>query len=194
MLLAASMVGALQASPAAADIYMHEQDDGVIAFTDYRPNGKKKVEVFLRSAAPAKVLRKTAVVKTSDWDSLIVQMARKYAVEPALVKAVIHTESNFDPYAVSRAGAEGLMQLMPATALEMQVYDSFNPEANVDGGVRYLRRMLDKFKGNMRLSLAAYNAGPTAVDKYGDIPPFEETRNYVRKVLDLYERYRELHP
>jgi len=123
-------------------------------------------------------------------DDVIRDLAVQYDLEPALVKAVIRTESNFDPQCVSRAGAQGLMQLMPVTARVVGVADPFDPRQNVEGGVRYLRRMLDRFGGNLRLALAAYNAGPTAVTKYGGVPPYPETKRYIVKVSTFLAEYR----
>ena len=111
-----------------------------------------------------------------------------YSVDYNLVKAVIKAESNFNPKAVSRAGARGLMQLMPATAAQMGVEDSFNPEENVHGGARYLRELLERYRGDAIRALAAYNAGPEAVDRYDGVPPFPETRRYVRQVVTDYNR------
>jgi len=121
---------------------------------------------------------------------LIESAARRYGVDPALVTAVVQAESNFSPTAVSTAGAKGLMQLMDATARTFGVTDAFDPLENVDGGVRFLRSLLDRY-GDVRLALAAYNAGPAAVDRYGGVPPYEETQVYVSRVLGLREQYRQ---
>ncbi len=122
---------------------------------------------------------------------LIEPAAAKYELDPNLVAAVIWAESSGDPKAVSTKGAQGLMQLMPKTARDMGVSDVLDPSQNVDGGSRYLREMLDRHDGDLSLALAAYNAGPEAVRKYGGIPPFRETQNCVGKVMRAYERARE---
>jgi soluble lytic murein transglycosylase-like protein len=121
--------------------------------------------------------------------SMIDETSRRYGVDSALVHAVVRAESAFDHLAVSSAGARGLMQLMPTTASEVGVRDVFHPRDNLEGGVYYLRELLDRFSGNTRLALAAYNAGPGAVDSYGGIPPYDETREYVSRVF----RYRQEH-
>ena len=135
-----------------------------------------------KSAAPA------GSAHASAYDDLIEAAASKHGVDAALVKAVVRAESGFNPAAVSPAGAQGLMQLMPSTAASLSVRNSFDPAENVDAGVRYLRQQMDKF-GDVRLALAAYNAGPTAVVKYGGVPPFSETQNYINRVLSYRAAY-----
>ncbi len=118
--------------------------------------------------------------------SMVSKVSEKYGVDDKLVKALIKQESGFNPDATSKAGAMGLMQLMPATAKHLGVKDAYNPLQNVEGGVKYLKSMLDKYNGNIILALAAYNAGPGAVDKYSGVPPYQETQNYVKNILANY--------
>lgn len=122
------------------------------------------------------------------YGEIIEKLAEEKGLEPRLVVAVIHAESNFDPLALSEKGAQGLMQLMPATAEELAVEDPFDPEENLRGGIDYLRRMLDRYEGDLELALAAYNAGPEAVKRHGGVPPYPETQAYIRKVLSQYRR------
>ncbi len=126
------------------------------------------------------------------WDGLINEVAQRHSVDVALVKAVIHTESYFNHKAKSHAGAQGLMQLMPKTARKYGVYDSYDPNANVEAGVKHLRYLLKKYPRNIKHALAAYNAGEGAVYYYNGIPPYKETRNYVRKVLNYRDFYRQI--
>jgi soluble lytic murein transglycosylase len=120
---------------------------------------------------------------------MISRFSREHQLHPALIRAVIKAESDFDPRAVSRAGAIGLMQLMPQTAVRLDVRDLYNPEDNIGGGTKYLRQLLDRFRGNLPLALAAYNAGEHVVDRYRTVPPIKETRQYVRKVLRYYRTF-----
>ncbi len=121
-------------------------------------------------------------------EALVREAAERHHVDPALVRAVIETESNWNPGAMSRKGAMGLMQLIPTTAQRFGAYDAFNPKQNVDAGVRYLKMLLERFNGNLDLALAAYNAGEGAVDRAHGVPSYRETRNYVQKVQDAYYR------
>ena len=123
------------------------------------------------------------------YDDIINRSAERYKLSPALIKAVIKVESSFNPFGVSHKGAKGLMQLMPKTADGLGVGNIFNPIENINGGSKYLRYMLDTFNNDLKLALAAYNAGPNAVKRFGGIPPYKETQNYVRLVLKYFEQY-----
>jgi soluble lytic murein transglycosylase-like protein len=150
----------------------------------------------LRPAMPAGVARAPSPQASpqvpNGYSPLVADAARRYGVDPALVAAVIESESGFNPRATSPAGAKGLMQLMDGTARGLGVTDSYDPVQNVHGGTKYLRQMLDKYNGDARLALAAYNAGGGAVDRFGGIPPYPETQRYVPRVLAAAEKYRGL--
>ena len=126
-----------------------------------------------------------------NYSSIINEAAGKYDVDAHLIKAVIMAESSFDPNAVSKKGARGLMQLMPETAVDMQVEDPFDPEENIFGGTKYLRQLLETFNHDKKLALAAYNAGPKRVKDYNSVPPISETEHFVGKVLKYYRKFRE---
>ena len=128
--------------------------------------------------------------KSDRFESLIKRAANRYDVEPALIKAVIMAESAYNPKAVSKQGAKGLMQLMPRTAQALGVENAFNPAHNINGGVKYLRQLLDAFHHNVKLALAAYNAGVAKVKQHGGIPPIKATRHYVKKVVAYYYHYK----
>ena len=126
-----------------------------------------------------------AVPANQAYEDIIQEAAAEHDLDPDLIRAVMQAESAFHPFAVSRAGAEGLMQLMPALADEMSVSNSFDPRENIMGGARYLKRLLDHHNGNIDLALASYNAGPGNVQRYGGIPPFRETRRYVKTIKGI---------
>ena len=127
---------------------------------------------------------------TSAFAPEIGQASSEHGVEPSLIRAIIHAESAYQPDAVSPRGAQGLMQLMPGTQQDLGVVDVFQPASNINGGTSYLAQMLDEFDGDVRLASAAYNAGPGAVRKYGGVPPYSETKEYVRRIEILHRRYR----
>lgn len=146
----------------------------------------------LGGGSPAGTVGSTAApapVPPAQIDALVDRNASTWQVDPALIKAVIANESGFDANATSGVGAQGLMQLMPETAASLGVRDPYDPGQNVAGGTRYLRGLLDRFGGDKRLAIAAYNAGPGAVEKYKDVPPYRETRNYVQNVLASFDKY-----
>ncbi|HJS99732.1 MAG TPA: lytic transglycosylase domain-containing protein [Terriglobales bacterium] len=145
-----------------------------------------EVRSMLNAAPAPKASTTGEVAAPADINAAIEQAAARHNVDPNLVRAVIKVESNFNPHAVSRTGAMGLMQLMPVTARQLNVTNPFDPEQNVDAGVRHLRHLLDNFGGDVRLTLAAYNAGVGAVMRNSGVPPYSETRNYVKKITRLY--------
>ena len=180
-------------APARADIYRYEDPDGTLHFTDAPTD--KRFKVFMRDIKKDRKLRTAFKLpgyarNPAEFEHIISSCSREFGVDSSLVKAVIHAESGYNPSAVSPKGAQGLMQLMPKTAQGLKVADCFSPSDNIRGGVRYLRFLLDTFKGDESLALAAYNSGMGNVAKYGGIPPFPETRTYVAKVLSYRNNYR----
>jgi soluble lytic murein transglycosylase-like protein len=172
----------------AADIYKYEDETGVIHLTNVPTDATKKYTLIMRE--PRVIFNRKIARDINKFDPIITKSAQKHGMDPALIKAVIKAESNFNHQAVSPKGARGLMQLMPATASSLQVDDSFHPEKNIDGGVRYLRYLIRLFNGDLRLALAAYNAGEKAVMRYGGIPPYRETQDYVQRVLSYLNGYK----
>ena len=169
-----------------AQIHVYRNKQGALNFTNVPNQPGYRPFLFLQPYV-SRMSRK----ESADFDRLIRLACVRYGVEFELVKAVIKAESAFNPWAISRAGARGLMQLMPATAADRGVADIYSPRQNIEGGVHHLRLLLERFAGDVTLALAAYNAGPGAVDKYNGIPPYQETQQYVRKVLRFRESYRE---
>ncbi len=186
---------ALTPSEASADIYTWTDAKGVVHFSNAKPNGAK---LYVKSSPRKKKRSGVKPVAPSDrsverftrYNTWIREAATLYQIPEELIRAVIKVESDYDPSAVSSAGAQGLMQLMPPTALRMQIRDSFDPRLNIFGGVRYLRVLANHFNGDIELTVAGYNAGEGAVMRYGGIPPYEETQHYVMKVLYYYHRFR----
>lgn len=167
---------------ARGDIYVKKDAQGVFHFTNV-PSGPGYRAVMRERVG------RIGSVSPSQFEQLIRSAARQYDVDPSLVRAVIKVESDFDARARSTKGAEGLMQLMPDTVRLHQVNNVYDPQENIHGGVKHLRLLLDRYQGDLPLTLAAYNAGIQAVDKHGGIPPFPETKEYVRRVLDYLRRY-----
>ena len=184
----------LFANDSSAGIYRYVDENGVIHFTNCPRDPKFKLYFRETSEDPTLNLQKASygsIRDTKAYDHLIAEYAQRYQVEFALIKAIIRAESGFNPNAISRKGAKGLMQLMPETALRMNVSNVHNPRDNIDGGVRYFRYLLSLFNNDLRLSLAAYNAGENLVSELGTIPPYRETADYVQKVMSFYQYYRQ---
>jgi hypothetical protein len=191
---------------AQGEMYKYTDERGVVHYTNvpadkrykqvnYGFSSGKKPKLTIRSLPGVRSIDRRQLrfsssrLYRSQFDHHIEHAARINQIDPMLVKAVIKTESNFDRYAVSSKGAQGLMQLMPSTAKYLKVRDPFDPWQNIYGGTRYLRELLDNFNGDIRLSLAAYNAGPTRVRRLGAVPRIPETISYVGKVMRQYQNY-----
>jgi soluble lytic murein transglycosylase-like protein len=191
-------------APARADIYRCKRSDGTLHYTNIREPGRRcqlVVRGSKKSKAKASSKSRSGAAKAGGngskdparyrrYDGLIVEAARLYQLPEPFIRAVMRVESDFNPTVVSRAGAMGLMQLMPKTARSMGVADPFDVRQNILGGARYLRILANRFKGDLVLTVAAYNAGEGAVEKYNGIPPYKETQRYVRRVLKHYYAYR----
>ncbi|RQD64533.1 MAG: lytic transglycosylase domain-containing protein [Desulfonatronovibrio sp. MSAO_Bac4] len=156
-------------------IYYYQDENGTFHFTDLPTSDKFRPFGMFRTRDP----------HSQDIVQLTHRYGRLYSIDPVLIQAMIQVESNFNPVAVSHAGAEGLMQIMPETQKDLGLTTPFDPRDNIEAGTRYFRYLIDRF-GDVSLALAAYNAGPGRVERYNGIPPFRETQNYVRKVLEIY--------
>lgn len=171
-----------------ADIYKYVDENGVVCYTD-APFGKKADKIHRDKKAPVPEQNQTprrSFKDSGDYHAIVHEKASSYNIDPSLIKAVIKTESNWNCRAISKKGAMGLMQLMPSTANDLNVRNPFDPEENIEGGTKYLKYLLEKFNGDITLALAAYNAGPKTVEKFGYVPPIAETKQYVNRVLSLY--------
>jgi len=171
-----------------ADIYRYVDAEGVIHYSNTQPD--EKFSLYLREAPKAAPRPQASALPGASWmTGYVDRFSRANDLPPALVHAIIKAESNGQRTAVSRKGAMGVMQLMPFTSKRMRVNDPFDPIENIEGGIKYIKELLVTFDGNLTNTIAAYNAGPTAVRKYGGVPPYQETRLYVRRVMDLYRQY-----
>ncbi|MBU1903122.1 MAG: lytic transglycosylase domain-containing protein [Proteobacteria bacterium] len=180
--IASALVLSLSVTPfARAEIYRYIDKNGVWHFTNI--NTDSRYRIFISSA------RKTPTEYIEEYGDIIRQASIRFGVDPRFIRAIIKAESAFDHTAVSREGAQGLMQLMPGTADDMAVKNTFDPEENIFGGTRYFSLLLKRFKNDKILALAAYNAGPETVESYNGMPPFPETKAFVKRVLDYYETY-----
>lgn len=174
-----------------AEIYSYVDENGVLHFSNAPTSSR------YRYAGP-EISRHASIYYSGDrinaYDDIIREASFHHGMQFELIKAMIHAESNFNPSAISPSGAIGLMQIMPDNLNAFGIRDPFDPRENVMGGTRYLKELMEKYNRDLSLTLAAYNAGPGAVDKYKDIPPYPETETYVEKVLNLYSRYKNQHP
>jgi soluble lytic murein transglycosylase-like protein len=179
----------------AGDVWRSDHEDGRISFSDSPPQDGSFYRYSVDGDPPeVRYVNLKNFPLLDTWDPLMVAAAEKYKVDVALIKAVMLAESGMNPGARSRTGAMGLMQLMPPTASDLGVTNAWDPEENIDGGVRYLRKVLTMFNGDRRLALAGYNAGPNLVKRLQAVPPYKETRVYVKRVMGLHHYFRHERP
>lgn len=174
------------AAPVGADIYMYIDEDGNYYFTDTPPSSKYKL--FIKEPRPKPVQLNPA----RRYEGFIQEASRQYDVDARLLTAIMKAESNFNPQAVSNKGAKGLMQIMPENFRALNIENPFDPRENIMGGTRYFRQLLNQFDGDLPLALAAYNAGPTIVDRGNGIPRIRETENFVERVLKYYQQLKQI--
>lgn len=174
------------ASSAFADIYRYIDENGVMHFTNAPTSSSQEFKLFLKESLKSS----RSWYYRNKYDDLITEAAERFGVSFPLLKAIIKAESDFDSQAISKKGAMGLMQIMPQNFKLLGIKDPFDPTQNINAGARYFKQLYDRFNGKLALSLAAYNAGPTAVDRYKTIPPYEETEEYVKRVLKFYYNYK----
>jgi soluble lytic murein transglycosylase-like protein len=183
-----AVVAVFAATGAYADIYRYVDANGVMHFTNAPTSSSGDYKLFLRE----RTRPGPSWYYNEKYDELISQASKRHGVSFPLLKAIIKAESDFDPQAVSKKGAMGLMQIMPQNFKLLGLDDPFDPTQNINAGARYFKQLYDRFGGKLALSLAAYNAGPSVVDHYQTIPPYEETEEYVRRVLSYYYNYKNL--
>lgn len=191
-----AVLALVMAAPAAAQVYKYVDENGIVNFTNIAPPRDYAYQTlrFPCYASDPKcrgVSWEKVALNVRDFEPEIRLAAERNGLEASLIRAIIHAESAYQPEAVSPKGAQGLMQLMPETQRLLEVVDPFDPADNIAGGARHLSELLRAFDGDSTLAAAAYNAGAGAVQKYGGVPPYEETREYVRRVNILYRRYRQ---
>jgi soluble lytic murein transglycosylase-like protein len=180
----------------AADIFIYTSADGQKLITDH-PISQPDYELItekktLRNVGRIMANRTVDIPDDAQLQATINRVSKRFEIDPTLVQAIIRTESSFDPMALSRKGAAGLMQLSDETASRYKVLDSMSPEENINAGVKHLRALMTRYKGQLRLVLAAYNAGETTVSKYAGVPPYPETERYIKKVLTFHSQYWQL--
>jgi soluble lytic murein transglycosylase-like protein len=173
--------------PLYADIYVHMDSEGVLHFTNVPTSSNYKV--FIKEKPPLSS-NSDVTDDINRYDDVITEASKSHGIPFSLLKALIKIESDFNPRAISSAGAIGLMQIMPENISALNIKDPFDPWENIMGGTRYLKQLIGRFNGKLPMALAAYNAGPNIVDRYKQIPPFKETKNYVEKVMEYYSIFK----